>query len=365
MKLDLQLVRQLQHFALEVDFSSCAPILALFGRSGSGKTTLINCLAGIISPDKGRIVVDGTTLFDSKAGINLPPEARRIGYIFQDALLFPHLNVERNLRYGLPRSEEPGSLKILPDEVIQLLGLENLLNRRPSTLSGGEKQRVAIGRALLSQPRLLLMDEPLASLDGERRHEILSYIELLRDQLGISIVFVSHSVSEVTRLADEMMLLSEGHILASGAVHEVMGRLDLYPHTGRHEAGAVIESQVLSHDEAYDLTNLAFDGGNIILPRIQASEGDRIRVRIRARDVSIATSRPSGFSIANIFEGTLVKLTEETGPMVEAQIRVGNAYLIARITRRSADVLHLVPDQKIFAMVKAASIDRRSIGQSA
>ena len=366
MKLEVTLGKRLEQFTLDVAFESTAPVLGLFGRSGSGKTTLTNCLAGIATPDQGRIAVDGNVLFDSARGINLPPEQRRIGYVFQDALLFPHLNVERNLHYGmrLRQSSEACEVSIAPSDVIGLLGLEGLLARRPATLSGGEKQRVAIGRALLANPRILLMDEPLASLDGERRHEILSYIEMLRDRLPIAIVFVSHSVSEVTRLADDLLLLAEGRILACGPVHDIMGRTDLYPHTGRHEGGALLECTVLGHDDAYELTRLAFDGGQISMPRISASVDEKIRLRIRARDVTLATTRPVDVSTANVLEGRLVELTERSGPFIEARIRVGNGFILARITRYASDALGLAPGKTVFAMVKAAAIDRRSVGQS-
>jgi molybdate transport system ATP-binding protein len=363
MKLEVTLSKRLEQFTLDVAFQSAAPVLGLFGRSGSGKTTLVNCLAGIATPDKGRIAVGDTVLFDSERGINLPPEQRRIGYVFQDALLFPHLNVERNLHYGM-RLGQPSDTLIPPHDVIGLLGLERLLARRPATLSGGEKQRVAIGRALLANPRILLMDEPLASLDGERRHEILSYIEMLRDRLPIAIVFVSHSVSEVTRLADDLLLLANGRILACGPVQDIMGRTDLYPHTGRHEGGAILECTILAHDEAYELSRLAFDGGQISMPRIAAPIDEKIRLRIRARDVTLATTRPSGISAANVLEGRLIELAESTGPFIEARIQVGNAFILARITRYSADALGLTLGKTVFALVKAAAIDRRSIGQS-
>jgi molybdate transport system ATP-binding protein len=363
MKLDIALTKRLEQFTLDVAFHSTAPVLGLFGRSGSGKTTLVNCLAGIATPDRGRIVIDDTVLFDSKQGVNLPPEERRVGYVFQDALLFPHLNVEGNLHYGARLNKHAGAVMPAQD-IIRLLGLENLLSRRPAMLSGGEKQRVAIGRALLANPRILLMDEPLASLDGERRHEILSYIEMLRDQLPIAIVFVSHSVSEVTRLADDLVLLSEGKMMACGPVQEVMARLDLYPHTGRHEAGAVIESVVLAHDDDYELTQLAFDGGHIRMPRIAAPIGERIRLRIRARDVALATTRPVDVSTANILEGKLVELAQSSGPFIEARIQIGTTHVIARITRHSAELLGLAPGKAVFALIKAASIDRRSIGLS-
>src|SRR5438552_2964545 len=238
---------------LEVAFQADAPIVGLFGRSGAGKTSLVNTLAGIARPLRGRIVVNSETLFDSERGVDLPPERRRLGYVFQDDLLFPHLNVAANLLYGYRRA--PASARIIdPEHIIELLGLRSLLHRLPDALSGGEKQRIAIGRALLAQPRLLLMDEPLASLDVARRDEVLRYIELLRDDLAIPIVYVSHSVAEITRLADTVVILSDGKAIAVGDVDEVMGRLDLRPQTGRYEAGAVIDTVVAGHDTEYGLT---------------------------------------------------------------------------------------------------------------
>lgn len=364
--LKVAIQKQLGAFQLDVAFDTAAPVVALFGRSGSGKTSLVNCLAGILLPDHGHIEVGGHVLFDSAGGINLPPEQRRIGYVFQDALLFPHLSVERNLLYGARRQrggDASNGVQIDAARVIELLDLAHLLQRRPALLSGGEKQRVAIGRALLANPRVLLMDEPLASLDPGRRHEILSYIELLRDQLRIPIVFVSHSVPEVTRIADLMVLLAEGRVVASGDVHDIMSRLDLRPYTGHYEAGAVIESEVLTHDAEFALTTLGFDGGQLQLPRIDAAPGTRVRLRIRARDVSLATTRPYDVSLLNVLEGQLLALRDEAEANVEAQVRIGGVTLIARITRRSAHLLQLTPGQRVFAMIKAVSMDRRSMGQ--
>lgn len=361
--LKIEVSKRLGAFQLQAAFETAAPVVALFGRSGSGKTSLVNCLAGILKPERGHIEIDGAVLFDSAAGIDLPPERRRIGYVFQDALLFPHLSVERNLLYGA-RFHRAGGAPIDAARVIELLDLGHLLARRPALLSGGEKQRVAIGRALLANPRILLMDEPLASLDMERRHEILSYIELLRDRLRIPIVFVSHSVPEVTRIADLLVLLAAGKMIAAGDVHDVMGRLDLRPHTGRYEAGALIESEVLRHDPEFALTTLAFDGGQLQMPQIDVAPGARVRVRIRARDISLATTRPQNVSLLNVLEGRLVELTAEPGPIVEARIAVGTVFLIARITRRSAHLLQLAPGQSVFALIKAVSMDRRSVGQA-
>jgi molybdate transport system ATP-binding protein len=351
----------LGQFHLDVAFTAEAPIVGLFGRSGAGKTCLVNALAGISRPERGVIVVNGITLFDSKRRIHVAPERRRLGYVFQDDLLFPHLDVESNLLYGFRRAPRAERM-IDPKHVIELLGLGALLERLPTALSGGERQRVAIGRALLAQPRLLLMDEPLASLDVSRRDEVLRYIELLRDDLHIPIVYVSHSVAEITRLADTMVLLSDGKALAVGEVDDVMGRIDLRPQTGRYEAGAVIDTAVAAHDVDYGLTTLHFDGGDLTVPNVEALVGERVRVRIRARDVSIALARPEGLSIVNVLEGSVAAIADDGGTIVELQLQVGAARLQARITRRSRDELKLAEGRRVYALVKAVSLDRRSVG---
>ena len=359
--LEVDVEQQLGDFTLRAKFASAAPVLALFGRSGSGKSSLVNLLAGIARAGRGRIVLNDDVLLDTAAHIEVPPESRRIGYVFQDGMLFPHLNVRRNLEYGeklVPAADR----YIQRDKVITLLGLEDLLERRPANLSGGEKQRVAIGRALLRSPRLLLLDEPLASLDSTRKSEILQYIELLRDEFLIPIVFVSHAVEEVTRLADEIVLLDRGQVTATGSVEAIMGRLDLKPLTGRYEAGAVIEAVVATHDITNDLVSLAFNGGNFVVPGVSALVGERVRLRVRARDVSIATSKPSGISILNTLSGTVIEISDESGPIVDVRIRIGEAVLIARITRYSARQLSLAVGLPVFALVKAISLDRHSVG---
>jgi molybdate transport system ATP-binding protein len=359
--IDVEVTRRVGAFELDVAFQAEAPIVGLFGRSGSGKTTLVNALAGVTRPQRGRIVVNGETLFDSTRNIDLPPERRRLGYVFQDDLLFPHLRVEANLLYGYRRA--PAGARVIDEaHVIELLGLRSLLQRLPDALSGGEKQRVAIGRALLAQPRLLLMDEPLASLDVQRRDEVLRYIELLRDDLHIPIVYVSHSVAEVTRLADTVVLLSDGRSIASGSVEEVMGRMDLRPQTGRYEAGTVLDAVVAAHDIDYGLTTLRFAGGVLTVPSVQGLVGERIRVRVRARDVSVALVRPTDVSILNVLEGSLVGFGTDDGPIVDVQLQVGEVSLVARITRRSREQLRLHEGQTVFALVKAVSFDRRSVG---
>ena len=288
-------------FALDVHFS-VAPggITALFGRSGAGKTSTVNVIAGLRRPDSGRIVLDGQTLFDSDSGVDVPPERRRIGYVFQEGRLFPHMTVAANLRYGMRRTAAT-ERRIDFDHIVALLGLSDLLGRHPARLSGGEKQRVAIGRALLTCPRLLLIDEPLASLDAQRKGEILPFIYRLRDDLNIPVVYVSHLMEEIVRLADTVVLLSDGHVAAEGPLDEVMSRLDVRPLTGRYEAGAVITATVSGKDEVFDLTHLDFAGGTIFVPQLDVAAGRTIRVRIRARDVSLAVSPPAGISILNVF----------------------------------------------------------------
>src|SRR5262245_11465285 len=326
-------------FAMDAAFSTGSGITALFGRSGAGKTTVLSLIAGLSKAHAGRIAVDERVLYDSAAGIDLPAHRRRIGYVFQEGRLLPHLTVRQNLLYGRFFSPN-GALPL--EQAVQLLGLEQLLERRPANLSGGEKQRVAIGRALLADPAALLLDEPLASLDAPRRAEILYYIERLRDDVNIPIVYVSHSLDEVVRLADSIVLLSEGRVLGSGSVRDMTGRPELRPYLGRHEGGAVIEARVAAQDLESGLAQLDFPGGRLEIPDVEALVGEEVRVRIRARDVSLALSRPAGLSIRNILAGSVVSISAEEGPSVDVQLNLGGGTpLIARITRQSAADLGL------------------------
>ena len=359
--IDVDIEQRLGAFRLAVKFAADAPIVGLFGRSGAGKTTVVNAIAGISRPARGHIRINDVTLFDSAQGVDVAPEHRRVGYVFQDALLFPHLDVEANLLYG-QRRRPPAERRIDAGKVIDLLGLQSLLRRRPRALSGGEKQRVAIGRALLAQPRILLMDEPLAALDVPRRTEILDYIERLRDELDIPIVYVSHSVVEISRLADTVVLLSDGTCLAVGDADDVMGRLDLRPATGRYEAGSLIETHVALHDPDDRLTTLAFDGGRLVVPHLDAAIGQRVRARIRARDVALAIEPPAGLSILNVLPARVRSVDAEGGAIVEVQLGIGSATLNARITRRSVRLLGIHAGQDVYALVKAVSFDRRSVG---
>jgi molybdate transport system ATP-binding protein len=336
--------------------------VALFGRSGAGKSSVIEAIAGLVRPRAGRIAVGDRVLFDAARGIDLPPEERRVGYVFQDDLLFPHMTVRGNLAYG-ERLTPARERFVEARRVVALLGLERLLERRPATLSGGEKQRVAIGRALMASPRVLLMDEPLASLDAPRKAEILQYIELLRDELRLPIVYVSHAIEEVTRLADHLVVMAEGRVVAQGTLAEVLAREDMVELAGRFEAGAVFETRVARHDETYGLTHLAFPGGELVVANVDALVGEPVRARIRARDVALALEAPRHASFQNVLEGVVHAIGGEFGAIVDVTIVLaGGERLLARLTRASVAALGLAPGARVYALVKAIAIDRRSVG---
>lgn len=344
-------------FEVAAQFASDGGVIALFGHSGAGKTTVVNMIGGLVHPARGRIVVGGRLLFDRKGGVDLPPHRRRLGHVFQEGRLFPHLSVRHNLLYGRWFSGAPVDSRRF-EEVVALLGIGRLLERRPRSLSGGERQRVAIGRALLSEPAALLMDEPLASLDAPRKAEILPYLERLRDQARLPIVYVSHSIDEVVRLARTMVLMSDGRVLAVGPIAEIMTRLDLRPMTGRFEAGVVIETEVVAHDDAYRLTTVALGAQTLTVPRLEEAPGTQVRLRVRARDVALALERPEGISIQNVLAGRVTELSREEGPFVEANVAVDGAVLTARLTRRAADTLALAPGLPVFALIKTIALDR-------
>jgi len=354
--LSVRVERTLGKFRLAASFQAGEGVTALFGRSGAGKTSVVNAIAGTLRPDRGLIEIDGTTLFDSERRIDVPTPKRRIGYVFQEGRLFPHLSVAQNLRYaGLFSRGMPAKSF---DHIVELLGLKDLLDRRPGNLSGGEKQRVAIGRALLSDPRLLLLDEPLASLDAHRKSEVLRYLELLRDEIRIPVVYVSHAVEEVVQLADTVVLLSAGEVAAVGSAEEIMGRPDLRSATGTFEGGAVIDAKVVKQDMQYDLATLAFDGGELTATNVDALIGEPVRVRIRARDVSIALERPRSISIQNVLAGTVAELSPGQGGIVDVSIAIGSTILRSRVTQLSARELGLAPGMNVYALVKAVSLNR-------
>lgn len=348
-------------FALDVHFDAPGGVTALFGRSGAGKTTVINAVAGLLRPDAGRIALHGTPLFDSAAGVHLPPRKRRLGYVFQDGRLFPHLTVRQNLTFG-QRYAEPGrgdGPKL--EEVADMLGISTLLERRPGPLSGGEKQRVAIGRALLSRPRMLLMDEPLAALDEARKGEILPYLERLRDHGGLPILYVSHSVAEVARLATTVVVLEAGRVLRAGPAGQVLSDLDMVRQLGLRQVGAVLPARVLHHHDD-GLTELEVSGGRLFLPRTASPVGAQVRVRILAHDVILSQARPVGMSALNILPGIVTELRGGEGPGMIVQLQCGDDRLLARVTRRSATVMGMAPGAALFAVVKSVAVAQIDVG---
>jgi molybdate transport system ATP-binding protein len=363
MSLSVNIRHRLGGFSLDTSFETGGRLTALFGPSGSGKTSLVNLIGGLLRPDEGKIVADGRVLVDTASGLFVPRHKRRIGYVFQDARLFPHMTVGQNLRYGrffVPASERYGDM----GGVVELLGIGHLFDRKPGSLSGGEKQRVAIGRALLASPRLILMDEPLASLDEQRKAEIMPYIERLRDETKIPIVYVSHSVAEVARLATDMVVLDKGRVAASGATSEILQRLDLLPEEERGEGGAVLDMQVARHDEAFGMTTLVSAAGEIHVAGLEATLGSTIRVRIRARDVIVATEQPRGLSALNILPGKITGISSGNGHFADVAIDCNGEAVAARITRQSAEMLDLEPGKPVFAVIKSVTFDGANIART-
>nr|HMN87278.1 molybdenum ABC transporter ATP-binding protein [Bauldia sp.] len=305
----------------------------------------------------GRIGVDDVVLTAPDARIDLPVHRRRIGYVFQEGRLFPHLSVAGNLAYGMrrtPRRERWASF----DGVVDLLGIRPLLDRRPAALSGGEKQRVAIGRALLASPRLLLMDEPLAALDEARKEEVIPYIERLRDGMRLPIVYVSHSLDEVARIADTIVLLDGGRVAASGPVNAVLARSDLRALTGRAETGVVVAARIAGHDAAAGITLLDHPAGRLTLPLVDSPVGTGVRLIVHARDVSLAVGPPGRLSIRNRLPATVVALVPGTPPAVEGHLDAGGAPLVASITTEAAAELGLAPGTAVTALIKSLALDR-------
>ncbi len=357
MTLSVAVEHDLGGFHLDARFACDGGVTALFGRSGAGKTTLVNAIAGLLRPRGGHIELDGETLFDAARGIHVPAWKRRFGYVFQEGRLFPHLTVRQNLAFSrmFRRGREAGGGL---EHVVELLGLRDILHRRPRDLSGGERQRVALGRALLARPRALLLDEPLASLDAARKEEVLRYIELMRDEIRIPVIYVSHAVEEVVRLADTVVLMAAGKVIAAGGVEEVMGRPDLRAGAGAFEGGAVIDATVTAQDMQWDLATLRFDGGTLTATNLDALVGEHVRVRIRARDVSVALEAPDHISIQNVLPGTIRDVGAARNGIVDVSITVGTTLVRSRITARAAEQLALRPGLDVFALIKAVSLDR-------
>lgn len=357
MTLEITLQHYFKDFDLNVSFTAPPGVTVLFGPSGSGKTTLINAVAGLLRPDRGRIVADDWVLLDTETRRCIAPHRRRLGYVFQEGRLFPHLNVRQNLLYGrwfAPRAARTESLS----RVVEMLGIGPLLDRRPGALSGGEKQRVAIGRALLAAPKLILADEPLAALDDARKAEILPYFERLRDETSVPILYVSHAASEVARLATTVVALKAGRVAAVGTAAQVLGDVAA---VGVRGAASVLSARVVRHDSD-GLSELETAAGPLWLPRVQNAPGTTTRVRIAAQDVILSRARPQGLSALNILSGTITDIRQGSGPGALVTLAIGEERLSARITRRSAVAMDLAPGQTCYAVIKTVAVAPQDVG---
>ncbi len=359
MSLSVAIRHRFDCFSLDASFEAGAGLTAVMGRSGAGKSTIANAVAGLFQPNGGRIVVAGETLLDTKGGVSVPAHRRRIGYVFQEARLFPHLTVRRNLLYGKWFAGASGAEF---DRIVEMLGIGPLLNRRPGALSGGEKQRVALGRALLSDPRLLVMDEPLAALDAQRKAEIIPYLERLRDEAGKPILYVSHSTSEVARLATTVVMINAGVVVACGPAAGVLSDPALARAMPIREAGAVLTGTVAAHDDDDGLSELSVSGGNLYLPKVGATIGDRLRIRVEAHDILLFRDPPVGGSALNVLPVTVTSIRQGDGPGAIVGLVAGDDPLIARITRRSVRNLGLEQGQTCFAVLKSTSVAAADVG---
>jgi molybdate transport system ATP-binding protein len=348
-------------FTLDVAFASNARLTALFGASGSGKSTVLAMIAGLQKPARGRIAIDGVVLLDTGKRIALPPHRRRVGFVFQDAHLLPHLSVRSNLGYGrffTPQTER----RIAFEPVVEALGIGHLLERRPGTLSGGERQRVAIGRALIASPRILLMDEPLAALDAERRLEVLPLIERVRDAFAIPIVYVSHSADEVARLAGHVVRLADGRVVAAGTPAEVLAPATLSHGAARFDALSMLTARVTRRDAGFGVTQVEHPAGEIVLPWDAGDVGTSVRVAVRATNVTLARERPANISVRSALTGTVAAIATGEGPFALVTIALrGGDTLFAYATRLAVEELGLKAGGGVVALVKTVALDERGI----
>jgi molybdate transport system ATP-binding protein len=353
--LKVKMTKRRDGFNLDAQFEVPTPgVVALFGKSGCGKTTAINILSGLLAPDSAHIELDGQVLTDTAAGISVPPEKRRIGYVFQDGRLFPHMTVLRNLRYGLERTTVSQSA-ITVDQIVALLGLEQILQRRPHQLSGGERQRVSLGRALLLQPSLLLLDEPLAALDAARREEVLPYLERLRDNLSIPMVYVSHQFEEVLRLATHVVLMDAGHVVAQGPLSKVSLMPQLRAIVGPDSVGAVVDGIVTSVDTSCGMAELRVGSGSMNVSVTPAGIGEYVRVQLFARDIILATEEPRGLSVRNQLRGVITNVVDDEDDARLVTVDVGGATVLSRVTRGAVEALSLRSGSDVWVLVKAVS----------
>jgi molybdate transport system ATP-binding protein len=342
-------------FLLDARFELPTPgVVALFGRSGCGKTTLVNIIAGLLDADEGRVALGDIVLLDTERGLHVPSERRRIGYVFQDARLFPHLSVAANLKYGESRAAGPRYTSL--DDVAGLLDLGGLMDRRTHRLSGGERQRVAIGRALLSQPRLLLLDEPLASLDAARREEVLPYLETLRDQLAIPMVYVSHDFDEVLRLATYIVLMDSGRTIAQGGIADMSLNKDLRSIIGADAVGAIVDGTVLGADPSSGLMRVKVGDGELKVQTPGVAAGAKLRVQLLARDLIVATRAPQHLSVRNSLSGVIASVSSDDADSDLIAIDIGGPVIMARVTKAATNELALKPGLPVWALVKAVSL---------
>ena len=347
-------------FSLDVDVEfAMRGITGVFGPSGAGKTTLLRCIAGLERPDSGRLVANGSVWEDTDARVSRAVHKRRIGYVFQEARLFPHMDVLGNLRYGQKRST-PVESAIDLEQAVALLGLGSLLGRAPATLSGGEAQRVAIGRALLRGPELLLMDEPLAAIDDARRGEVLPFIEKLHSDVGVPIVYVSHNIDEICRICDQLAVMDNGRISTQGNLQTVLLQTEVACLSGR-EAGAVLDAAVESYDSSDKLTHVVAGGSGLWVPGETGPAGTALRLRVRADDVSVCLERPRGTSILNVLDAAIERIQKESSGTALLHLRVGSNVILARVTQRSCNELSLSPGTNLYAQVKSIAV-RNSLG---
>jgi molybdate transport system ATP-binding protein len=350
-------------FMLDAQFDLPTPgVVTLFGRSGCGKSTLVNIIAGLLDADRGRVALDDDLLLDTELGLDVPPEGRRVGYVFQDARLFPHMSVAGNLHYAAKRAQ--GQTYVSFDAVAALLDLGFLMDRRVHRLSGGERQRVAIGRALLSQPRLLLLDEPLASLDTARREEVLPYLETLRDQLAIPMVYVSHNFDEVLRLATHIVLLESGQTIAQGGVGEMSLNPRLRAIIGADAVGAIIDGTVLGGDSSNGMARVRVGTGELWVQAANAAIGAKLRVQLLARDLIVATQSPQYLSVRNSLAGKVTTVSSDDANSDLIGIDIGGTEIMARITKAATRDLSIAPGLPVWALVKAASLRARVISNA-
>lgn len=368
--LTLDVSQRLGGFELAAELALPATgVTALFGASGSGKTSLLRLIAGLDRPDSGSIRLAGKTLVDTRRGVFVAPHRRRLGVVFQEARLFPHYRVRGNLTYGMPRASRKRGAAQGPgfDAIVSLLGIEALLDRLPGTLSGGEARRVAIGRALLSEPRMLLLDEPLSGLDAPRKRELLRYIGQLTKNVDIPILFVSHAPEELTAIADHLVLLEHGRVHAQGRLDELLLRFDLTEQLGGFDAASLLEAHVTSHDEHYALSTLRLADGQVLaVPRVDAPLGARLRLRVPIRDVALALTHPQRTSFRNQLTATVERIDATAGEhrvgnnsAVEVSLRLGEQPLRARLTRKSLDELGLKEGMPVIALVRSVAFAER------